>query len=86
MHLDGFGSANVPGPESTCNLGPLAVHLAQRYPADHLAAIVTLDSAGMRLTNVALNQLSSATVEVRAGSHLFLDLMRAVPSSTGIPA
>ena len=86
MHLDGFGSANVPGAETARNLGPLAAHLARCYPADHVATIVTLDVAGMRLANVALNRLASAGGELQPGAHLFLDLVRAAPSSQGTPA
>ncbi len=85
MSVDTFGAKAVPGAGATLDLSPLTAHLARCYPPGHPASVITLDSAGMRLRGVAIEDLASGAAPLPPGSHLFLDIVRAQPAQ-GTPA
>ena len=84
MNLAGFGSTSVATAEDVPAIEPLVAYLAGCYPADHSATVVVLSPDGVSVASTPLSNLPKVAAQLRAGSHLFLDLVR--PQQRGTPA
>jgi hypothetical protein len=85
LSADTFAATTLPGASERPGLAPLAAYLGRCYPAGHPVSVITLDSGGMRLRGTAIEGLAADSEPLPAGSHLFLDIVRAQPSQ-GTPA
>ena len=85
LSADTFAATTLPGVAEQPGLAPLAAYLGRCYPAGHPVSVITLDSGGMRLRGTAIEGLAAGSEPLPAGSHLFLDIVRAQPSQ-GTPA
>lgn len=76
MNIDGFAGAAVPAAGSPpADLAPFVAYLANCYPANHPATVVTLGT-GIAVASIQLSALPGVAAKLQPGSHLFLDMVR----------
>lgn len=72
------GSAGLSTPENVQvpDLRPLVAYLASCYPREHPVAVVNLSGTGLAVAPAKLANLPALADQLRAGSHLFIDVVR----------
>lgn len=81
MNLGGFGRSAAAGDGQVANVEPLVRYLSACYPANHPAVVVGLRESGMTAASVPLSQMGDKAKDLNEGSHLFLDAVRAAPTT-----